>query len=57
MKIYPPEDGYTKEEMQRGLWALDADVKCSNPDCGKEYSLAYVNGLGGPCPRCGWKCW
>lgn len=57
MKIYPPPQGYTQDEMKRGLWALDTDVKCSNPDCGKEYSLANVNGMGGPCKKCGAPCW
>jgi hypothetical protein len=56
MKIYPPEDGYTKEEMRRGIWSLDADVKCSNPECGKEYSVPQVGGIGGLCLRCGERC-
>ncbi len=56
MKIYPPAEGFTAEEMRLGLWSLYADVKCTNPDCGKEYSAANVGGIGGPCPRCGARC-
>jgi hypothetical protein len=56
MRIYAPPQGYTKDEMDRGLWALDCDVKCSNPDCGKEYACSYVGGIGGPCLRCGAPC-
>lgn len=57
MKIYPPEDGFTKREMECGLWALYVDVKCSNPECGKEYAASYVGGIGGHCLKCGWGCW
>jgi hypothetical protein len=56
VKIYPPKEGFTAEEMRKGFWSLYVDVKCTNPECGKEYSLANVNGLGGPCKVCGWPC-
>jgi rubredoxin len=54
--IYPPKEGYSKEQMENGHWVLDVDVKCTNPDCGKEYSAANVGGIGGKCKRCGWRC-
>lgn len=57
MKIYPPKEGYTAEDIKGGLWALDADVKCTNPDCGKEWALSYVGSQGGPCLHCGWPCY
>lgn len=56
MKIYPPAEGFTAEDMRRGIWALHADVKCTDLDCAKEYSLANVGGIGGKCPRCGARC-
>lgn len=56
MRIYPPAEGFTADEMRNGSWSLCVDVKCINPECGKEYSAAQVGGLGGRCLRCGWKC-
>jgi hypothetical protein len=56
MTIYPPPEGFTAEEMRRGLWVLYVDVKCSNSECGKEYSAAQVGGIGGSCLRCGSRC-
>ena len=56
MKIYAPPDGFTKEEMDRGWWSLYCDVKCTNAECGKEYSAANVGGIGGPCKKCGAPC-
>jgi len=50
VKIYAPADGFTKAEMDRGLWALYVDVKCTG--CGFEIAASYVNGIGGPCPKC-----
>jgi len=56
MKIYPPPEGFTKAEIQNGQWSLYADVKCTNPECGKEIAASYVGGIGGPCPKCGAPC-
>lgn len=56
MKIYPPPEGYTAEDIRRGLWVLDTDVKCTNPDCGKEWAASYVGGIGGSCLKCGEPC-
>lgn len=56
MKIYPPPDGFTADEMRGGLWPLYADVRCTNPDCGAEYSAAQVGGIDGHCLRCGARC-
>lgn len=56
MKIYPPPEGFTAAEMRNGQWSLLADVRCTNPECRKEYSLAAAGGIGGPCPRCGSQC-
>ena len=53
MKIYPPPEGYTAEEMRKGLWSLNADVVCE--DCKKVQSVAQVGGLGGKCIKCGGK--
>jgi len=51
MKLYNlPEGGLTKEELERGLWAFYADVKCT--ECGKEAALTNV-GLMQKCPKCG----
>lgn len=55
MKIYPPPQGYTADEMRRGVWSLDTDVQ-SNPDCRKVWSLANVGGIGAPCKKCGSPC-
>jgi hypothetical protein len=55
MKFYPPKEGLTAKELKNGWWSLYADVKCTNPECRKEYSLANV-GLGGPCKKCGERC-
>ncbi len=55
MKIYPPKEGFTAEEMRKGWWTLYVDVKCE--DCGKEYAASCVGGIGGKCPRCGGRCW
>lgn len=56
MKIYPPEEGFTKREMQQGTWSLYVDVKCTNTECGKEYAASSVGGIDGKCPRCGARC-
>lgn len=56
MKIYPPEEGFTKQEMQNGQWSLYVDVQCTNPDCKFVIAASYVGGIGGPCPKCGEPC-
>jgi hypothetical protein len=54
MKIYPPEEGFTAEEMRRGVWSLYVDVKCEG--CKADYSAPQVGGIGGSCLRCGGRC-
>jgi hypothetical protein len=56
MKIYPPKEGLSAEELKRGWWLLYVDVQCTNPECGKVYSLANAGGLGAPCKKCGAPC-
>ncbi len=55
MKIYPPhppKDGFTTDEINRGIHWLHADVTCEN--CGKEQSLASAGSTdNGTCIRCG----
>lgn len=57
VKFYPksPPDasgqGYSVEDIQKGLIWLYADVTC--PSCGKEQSVANTGYVGGPCIRCG----
>jgi len=58
MKLYPDvarKQGLSDRDiLDNGTWALYADVRCQ--DCGKEYSLASVGGIGGPCKKCGGIC-
>lgn len=56
LKQYPKLDGLSKEgftvdEIQRGIHALWMDVTC--PHCGKEQAVAQTGFIGGPCCRCG----
>lgn len=46
-------NGVTIDQLSNGQWSLYADVKCSNLDCGKEYSWANSGGTGAPCKKCG----
>jgi hypothetical protein len=57
MKFYAKVAAQLEPEtisLDNGQWSLYCDVKCE--DCGKEYSLAAIGGVGGPCPRCGGRC-
>ena len=59
MKLYPhpksrnrPDGGFTADEIKRGVWALNVDVKCT--ECGKEQSAAMAGStVDGQCIRCG----
>ena len=56
MKIYPPPEGITDEQLRNGQWQVFADVKCA--ECGKEHALTNAEqSLEGPrCVRCGGIC-
>lgn len=54
MKIYPPDEGFTAEEMKNGQWSLYVDVTCQ--DCKKVWSAANVGGIDGKCKKCGGQC-
>lgn len=57
VKFYPRrttkwrEDGFSADEIERGIHWLHADVTC--PWCGKEQPVAVTQYVGGPCCRCG----
>lgn len=54
MKIYPPKEGFTAEDINKGIHWLYTDVKCQ--DCGKEQSLAMTGSIdNGKCIKCGGK--
>jgi len=53
LKIYSKEDGFTADEIKRGIHWVYADITC--PYCGKEQSVMMTQYLGGPCCRCGEK--
>jgi len=48
---YAPEQGFSKQDIERGLHTLFMDTKC--PWCGKEQTVANTGFIGGPCIRCG----
>lgn len=56
-KTYPKhhlpdgENGYTADEIRRGVHWLYTDVTCGH--CGKVQPVAATGGVGGPCVRCG----
>lgn len=50
-RIYPPDKGLTKEQLQRGEHWIYMDVEC--PHCGKVQSVAATHYVGGPCVQCG----
>ncbi len=56
MKIYPPPEGLSNEEIKKGHWAIYADVVCK--DCGKEHALSNCRQTpeGPRCVRCGGEC-
>ena len=56
MKIYPPPEGLTSEEIRKGHWTIYADVKCI--ECGKEHALtnAIQTSTGPKCIKCGGRC-
>lgn len=55
IKLYPKthgeDDGFSADEILRGLPWVYADVKC--PNCGKEQPVAGTGYIGGPCCACG----
>lgn len=54
MKIYPPNEGFTADEIRRGIHWLYTDVKCE--ECGHVMSLAMSGSTdNGKCIRCGGK--
>lgn len=53
LKIYSPADGFTADEIKRGMHWIYADITC--PHCGKEQSVMNTQYLGGPCMQCGKK--
>jgi len=53
LKIYSKDEGFTAEEIKRGLHWVYADITC--PHCNKEQSVMNTQYLGGPCCRCGKK--
>ena len=52
MRMFPPERMLSREELEKGHWALYMDVRCV--DCRKEHAL--TNTVNGKCVRCGGKC-
>ena len=52
MKIYPPPEGITEEQLKNGQWQVYADVECV--DCRKVHALTNTNG--GKCTKCGGEC-
>lgn len=51
IKFYPPDEGFTAEEVRRNLHWIYADIEC--PHCGYNQAVANTQYLGGPCMKCG----
>jgi len=50
-RFYPPDEGFSADEIKRGLHWVYADVEC--PHCGKVQPVAATTYVGGPCVQCG----
>lgn len=44
---------FSAEDVRRGLIALHTDYEC--PECGRNQSVAQMEGYGGRCIQCGRK--
>ena len=50
-RFYPPDNGFTADDVRNGRMWVYADVEC--PHCGKVQPVAATQYVGGPCVQCG----